>query len=154
MSVHLALIAGETLAAVGDRIRALCPIAGPTATDRECRVRRELVDQALEALGIVAGPRLWHSAQLDDGHVVGIWATSVEEAEIELTVWWEGHCYWVIPDADCRVRDEYFPRGKRSGRDADRRFPLSAPRRPRDRFAPTQTLFDLSGGEMSGELHV
>lgn len=83
MSVHLARIAGETLAAVGDRIRKLCPIAGPTATDRECRVRRELVDQTLEALGTVAGPRLWHSAQLDDGHVVGIWATSVEEAEID-----------------------------------------------------------------------
>ncbi len=144
----------ETPAEAGERIRGECPIIGPTATNDECRVRRRLVDAEINRLGVVAGRREWHSAQMVDGRVVGIWAHSVEEAEIQLTVWWCRRCLWVIADPDCRVRDEYFPRGKRTATDADRRFPLTPPRRPRDQFAPTQSLLDLLGTDVRNGRYV
>jgi hypothetical protein len=37
---------------------------------------------------------------------------------------------------------EYFPRGKRTAAEAERRFPLGAPRRVRDQFAPAPSLLD------------
>ena len=144
----------ETPAEAAERIRGECPIVGPTATDDECRVRCELVDAALDKLGVAAGRREWHSAQMADGRVVGIWAHSVQEAEINLTVWWSRRCFWVIADPDCRVRDEYFPRGKRNAVDAAHCFPLTAPRRARDQFAPTQSLLDLLGAEVREGRHV
>jgi hypothetical protein len=144
---------GENLAEAGERIRAACPISGATATDHECRDRHELITDALRVRGIQGGDRSWHTAQLADGHVVGVWADSVEEAELNLTVWWGERCHWVIPDPGCRVLQEYFPRGKRSAAEADARFRLGTPRKPRDRFAPADSLLDplpTAGGELDG----
>ena len=130
----------ESLAAAGERIRREAPILGDRATDEDCRVRRELISQALQARGVRAGEHAWHTAQLVDGRVVGVWADSVEEAELSLTVWWDGPCHWVRPDPDCRIRAEYFPPGKQSAAHAARVFPLTGPRRPRDRFEPAASL--------------
>lgn len=135
-------VPGETLAAAGDRIRTATPIRGARATDKDCRNRQELIDDTLAARGIHAGERIWHTAQLVDGHVVGVWADSAAEAELDLTVWWGVHCHWVTPDLGGRLLHEYFPRGKRSAPEADRRFPLGPPRRLRDQFAPAGSLLD------------
>lgn len=137
-----ASVAGESLAEAGERIRDAVPIRGDRATEENCRNRRELIDDTLTDRGIRPGTRQWHTAQLGDGHVAGIWATSVEEAELELTVWWGGRCHWVRPDPGCWLLHEYFPNGKRSASEADRRFPLAPPRRVRDRFAPATSLLD------------
>jgi hypothetical protein len=132
----------ESIAVVAARIREAAPIRGDRATDEDCRLRRQLIDEALETRDISAGARVWHTAQLVDGRIVGVWADSPEEAELDLSVWWAIACHWVVPDPDCRIRDEYFPHGKTSANVADRRFPLTSPRSPRDRFAPAASLLD------------
>lgn len=135
-------VPGETLAEAGQRIRDAAPIRGDRATDEDCRARRALIDDTLAARGIRPGARAWHTAQLGDARVAGVWANSVEEAELELTVWWGIRCHWIRPDPDCRLFDEYYPKGKRAATDANRRFPLGPPRRTRDRFAPASSLID------------
>ena len=134
--------AGESLAEAGDRIRRTAPILGGRATDEDCRIRRALIDEALAVRGIHPGAHEWHTAQFVDGHVAGVWANSVEEAELDLTVWWGVRCHWVTVDPQCLLFHEYFPRGKRSAAEADRRFPLAPPRTLRDRFAPAHSLLD------------
>lgn len=133
---------GETLAEAGQRIRDAIPIRGDRAADEDCRTRRELITDTLTARDVHPGARAWHTAQLGDGHVAGVWANSVEEAELELTVWWGIRCHWIHPDPDCRLFDEYYPKGKRSVTDADRRFPLGPTRRIRGRFASARSLLD------------
>jgi len=133
---------GETLAEAGQRIHTAAPIRGDRATDEDCRNRRELIEDTLTALGILSGDRCWHTARLLDGHIVGVWAESVTEAELNLTVWWQGTCHWLRADPEARLFHEYFPKGKRSTAEADRRFPLAPPRRLRDQFAPAQSLLD------------
>lgn len=135
-------VQGESLAAAGERIRSACLVQGATVTNQECRIRHELVAATLAARGVKAGAHTWHTAQLTDGRVVGVTAGSVEEAEIDLTVWWEHRCHWVIADPDLRTFHAYFPRGKRSAADADRRFPIPRPRRPHDEFALASSLLD------------
>lgn len=85
--------AGESLAEAGERIRRTAPILGGRATDEDCRIRRALIDEALAVRGIHPGAHEWHTAQLVDGHVAGVWANSVEEAELDLTVWWGVLCH-------------------------------------------------------------
>lgn len=135
-------VPGETLAEAGQRIRDAAPIRGDRATDEECRARRELIADTLTAHITRPGARAWHTAQLGDGHVAGVWANSVEEAELELTVSWGIRCHWIHPDPDCRLLAQYYPKGKRSATDSDRRFPLGPPRRTRDGFAPVSSLLD------------
>jgi hypothetical protein len=135
-------VKGESLAEAGERIRAAAPIRGDRATDEDCRIRRQLINEALAARAVESGDRNWHTAQLIDGHVVGVWAHSAEEAELDLTVWWSVRCHWVVTDPGCGLFQEYFPRGKRSAAEADRRFPLAPPRSIRDRFAPAGSLLD------------
>lgn len=135
-------VQGESLADAGERIRRTCPVRGVTATNEECRTRADLVAVTLAARGVRAGAHAWHTAQLTDGRVVGVSAGSVEEAELDLTIWWEHRCHWVIADPDLRTFHAYFPRGKRSAADADRRFPLARPRPPRDEFAPASSLLE------------
>lgn len=135
-------VPGESLADAGHRIRDAAPIHGARATDEDCRLRGELIEQTLEARGVVPGERAWHTAQLRDGHVAGVWALSPQEAELELTVWWGQACVGVAADPRSLLYREYFPRGKTSAATADRRFPLGPPRRIRDRFAPAGSLLD------------
>ena len=135
-------VPGETLAEAGERIRAACPILGATATNEECHTRRELITDTLDARGVRPGPHTWHTAQLLDGHVVGVFADSPEEAEIDLTVWWGRRCHWVIPDPQCQVLHEYVPASNRGATAGAPRFPVGPPRRPRDQFAPTPSLLD------------
>jgi hypothetical protein len=135
-------VPGETLASAGHRIRDAAPIHGDRATDAECALRRDLIDDTITTRDVHPGPHVWHTAQLVDGHVTGVWANSVAEAELELTVWWGCACHWVRPDGDTRLLQEYFPRGKRTAAAADKRFPLGPPRRARDRFAPASSLLD------------
>lgn len=132
----------ESIAEAGERIRHAAPILGDRATDEECRTRRAMIDEALVARGIHRGAHEWHTAQLVDGHLVGVWANAVEEAKLDLTVWWGVRCHWVIADPQCLLFHEYFPKAKRSAAEADRRFPLAPPRTLRDRFAPADSLLD------------
>ncbi|GAA1468860.1 hypothetical protein [Microbacterium thalassium] len=127
------------LAEVARWIRQARPIEG-AATDEDCRVRGTLIGEALAEREVAQGESCWYTAQLATGHVVGQWATSLEEAELSLSVWWGTGCHWVIPDGDLRVREEYFPNGVRTAAAATRAFPLGPPRRPRDRFAPAESL--------------
>lgn len=133
---------GESIAEAEERIRRAAPILEDCATDEECRIRRALIDEALAVRGIHPGANQWHTAQLVDGHLVGVWANAVEEAELDLTVWWGVRCHWVTVDPQCLLFHEYLPRGKRSAAEADRRFPLAPPRTLRDRFAPARSLLD------------
>lgn len=133
---------GESIAEAGERIRRTAPILGDRATDEDCRVRRAMVDEVLAVRGIHPGANQWHTAQLVDGHVAGVWANSVEEAELDLTVWWGTRCHWVTADPQCLLFHEYFPKGKRSAAEAERRFPLAPPRALSDRFAPADSLLD------------
>ena len=142
MNERSAPIAGESLAEVGERIRSAAPIRADRATDDDCRIRRAMIDEALAVRGIHPGAHEWHTAQLIDGHVAGVWANSVEEAELDLTVWWGVRCHWVTADPQCLLFHEYFPKGKRSAAEADRCFPLAPPRTLRDRFAPADSLLD------------
>lgn len=142
MSSLAAAAKGESLAEAGERIRSAAPIRGDRATDEDCRIRRALIDEALAVRGIHPGAHEWHTAQFVDGHVAGVWANSVEEAELDLTVWWGVQCHWVTVDPHCLLFHEYFPKGKRSAAEADRRFPLAPPRTLRDRFAPALSLLD------------
>lgn len=135
-------VPGETLAEAGLRIRDAAPIRGDRATDADCQLRRELIGDTLTTRGIRPGVHVWHTAQLTNGHVTGVWADSIEEAELELTVWWACACHWVRPDSDARLLQEYFPKGKHSTAEASRRFPLGPPRAIRDRFAPATSLLD------------
>ncbi|HAS32841.1 MAG: hypothetical protein CMF56_12865 [Leifsonia sp.] len=130
----------ETLAEAAERIRAAVPIAGATATDDECRRRQDLIDGILRERGVVVEASVWRTAQLIDGRVVGVFATSAVEAELELAIWWESRCHWVVDDPEQRVLDEYRPVGRSRG--TDRTFPLGPPRVPRDRFAPAASLLD------------
>lgn len=134
--------AGESLGEAGERIRSAAPILGDRATDDDCRIRRAMIDEALAVRGIHPGAHEWHTALLVDGHVAGVWVNSVEEAELELTVWWGTRCHWVTADPQCLLFHEYFPKGKRSAAEADRRFPLAPPRTLRDRFASAESLLD------------
>ncbi len=142
MTSRIEPVAGESLAEAGDRIRDAAPIRGDRATDEDCRIRRGLIETTLAARGVEPGDRNWHTAQLADGHVVGVWARSADEAELDLTVWWGIRCHWVAADPGCRLFHQYFPKGKRSASEADRRFPLAPPRSIRDRFAPADSLLD------------
>lgn len=142
MKSRIEPVAGESLAEAGERIRAAAPIRGERATDEDCRIRRELIDAMLADRGVEPGDRSWHTAQLIDGHVVGVWARSADAAELDLTVWWGVRCHWVAADPGCRLFHEYFPQGKRSASEVDRRFPLAPPRSIRDRFAPADSLLD------------
>jgi len=134
--------AGESHGEAGERIRSAAPIRGDRATDEDCRIRRALIDEALAVRGIHPGAHEWHTAQFVDGHVAGVWANSVEEAALDLTVWWGVQCHWVTVDPHCLLFHEYFPKGKRSAAEADRRFPLAPPRTLRDHFAPADSLLD------------
>lgn len=142
MSSLAAAAEGESLAEAGERIRSAAAIRGDRASDDDCRIRRAMIDQALAVRGIHPGAHEWHTAQLVDGHVVGVWANSVEEAELDLTVWWGTRCHWVTVDPHCLLFHEYFPKGKRSAAEADRRFPIAPPRALRDRFASAESLLD------------
>ena len=133
---------GESIAEAGERIRRAAPIRGDRATDEGCRIRRAMIDEALAVRGIHPGAHEWHTSQLVDGHVVGVWATSSEEAELDLTVWWGVRCHWVTADPQCLLFHEYFPKGKRSAAEAGRCFPLAPPRALRDCFAPAESLLD------------
>ena len=135
----------ETLAEAGERIRAACPIRGATATNDECRNRRELIDDTITTRGIASAAYIWHTAQLADGHVVGVFAGSAAEAEIDITVWCGGRCHWVVADPDCRILHAYHPGSKRTASDVRRSFPLGRPRRSADQFAPQSSLLDLLG---------
>lgn len=142
MSSLAAAAEGESIAEAGERIRRTAPILGDRATDEDCTIRRALIDEALAVRGIHPGAHEWRNAQLIDGHVAGVWANSVEEAELDLTVWWGMRCHWVTADPQCLLFREYFPEGKRSTADAERRFALAPPRALRDRFAPANSLLD------------
>lgn len=130
----------ETLGHVAERIRIAVPIAGATATDDECAKRRDLLRAALRSRGIEAGQNLWRTAQLVDGRIVGVFANSKEEAELQLGIWWASSCHWVVDDPECRVLDEYRLVGRSKG--AEQVFPLGPPRTPRNRFAPAASLLD------------
>lgn len=142
-------VPGETLADAGERIRAALPIRGRTATDDECLARRLAIDATLATRQVWHQDRQWHTAQLVDGRITGVWARSTEEAELDLTVWVGTRCAWVLSDPTYAVRNEYLPGGRRAS-DGDRRFPLGPPRRPRDQFAPTDCLLDLLGPPPTG----
>jgi len=129
-----------SLGEAAERIRLEVPIAGDRATDAECVRRRELIDEELGRRGVQPGAHAWRTAQLLDGHVVGVFADSREEAELELTIWWGSRCHWLVDDPDCRVLDEYRPAGR--SRATNMNFPLAPPRTPRDRFAPAASLLD------------
>lgn len=133
---------GGSLAEAGERSRSAAPIHGDRATDEDCRIRRALIDETLAARGIHSGAHEWHTVQLAAGHVSAVWAHSVEEAELDLTVWWGTRCPWVTADPQCLIFHEYFPKGKRSAAEADRRFPIAPPRALRDRCAPAESLLD------------
>lgn len=134
------MISAESVAEVAERIRSAVPIAGATATNDECARRRELVDAFLAERGVLPGPDVWRTAQLVDGRVVGVFATSPEEAEVQLTLWWGSRCHWIVDDPESRILDEYRAVGRPGG--TDRVFPLARPRVPRDRFAPAASLLD------------
>lgn len=129
-----------SLPSAAREIRATRAIVGESATSEDCRIRARLINEELHRRGVVAGERVWFTAQLATGQVVGMWATSPEQAELGICVWWEADCHWVVPDDDHRVRGEYFPSGIRTAVTRDARFPVGPPRRPRDRFAPTESL--------------
>lgn len=132
----------ESIADAGEPIRSAAPIRGDRATDEDCRIRRAMIDEALAVRGIYPGAHEWHTAQLVDGHIAGVWANSVEQAELELTVWWGARCHWVTADPQCLLVHEYFPKDKRSAAEADRCFPIAPPRALRHSFAPADSLLD------------
>ena len=133
----------STLAEAALWIRTVCPILGGAATDEECRVRVQLVAQTLQMRSVEPGDSRWFTAQLSDGRVAGRFADSPEEAELEISIWWAQSCAWVVDDSEYRVYEEYFPQGKRAPKHHARTFPLAAPRRPRDRFAPAASLLEV-----------
>lgn len=102
----------ESLAHAALRIREQVPIVGLNATDSECARRRELIDAELKARGVQAAASTWRTAQLKDGRVVGVFADSLEAAELDLTIWWGSACHWVVDDSECRILDEYRPSGR------------------------------------------
>lgn len=132
--------ARESVADAAARIRDMQPIAGGSATDEECAVRRDLIELTLATWGVRAGKRCWFTGQLVTGRIVGVWAQSEVEAELDLSVWWAQPCLWVVPDPDLRVRNEHLPRTAAGG-GAERVFPAGPPRTPRDRFAPATPLW-------------
>lgn len=142
MSSLAAPAEGESIAEAGERIRRAAPIRGDRATDEDCRIRRALINEAPAVRRIHPGAHQWHTAQLADGHVAGVWANSVEEAELDLAVWWGARCHWVTVDPQYLPSPEYFPKGNRSAAEPERRFPLAPPRAFRDRFAPADSLLD------------
>jgi hypothetical protein len=105
-----------SLGELAEQIRIAVPIAGTTATDGECSKRRALVDAALRSRGIESGHRAWRTAQLVDGRVVGVFANSREEAELQLVIWWGSRCHWVGDDPECRVLMSIAESGGRSRR--------------------------------------
>ncbi len=138
-------VAGESLAEAAERISSAIPIRAQTATNEECAARRDAIDATLIARCVWQRERCWHTAQLVDGQIAGVWARSTEEAELDLTVWFGTRCHWVIADPVHAVRAEYFPHGIRRHTDACRRFPLAPPRRPRDQFAAADSLLEQLG---------
>jgi hypothetical protein len=96
------------LANVARAIREQVPITGELATDVECRDRRELVESALEHIGVERGPSEWWTLVCekrpeDSMHVfAGVWAHSMEEALIETVLWrreFDGrHLITIAPD--------------------------------------------------------
>lgn len=142
MKQFTAPVPGESLAEAAERIRDAVPIEGDTATDLECRWRRQMIDATLAARGVVGRTYEWHTTQLDDGRIAGVFAESTDEAELALTVWWRIRCHWVIADPTGLVRAEYLPGGTRTAANADRCFPLGPPRRVRDQFATAESLLD------------
>lgn len=141
---------GESLAEAAERIREAIPIRSKTASNEECAARRAAIEATLAERKVWQRERCWYTAQLTDGQVVGVWARSSEEAEIDLTVWFGQRCHWVIADPIHAVRAEYFPHGIRRPIDAARRFPLAPPRRPRDQIAPAESVLETLGPEAWG----
>lgn len=150
MSTPTTPVPGESLAEAGERIREAIPILSRTASNEECAARREAIETTLAAREVWSRDRCWYTAQLTDGQIVGVWACSSDEAELDLIVWFGQRCHWVVGDPIHAVRAEYFPRGIRRPIDAARRFPLAPPRRPRDLFAPTDSLLETLGPEAWG----
>lgn len=52
--------------------------------------------------------RMWRSAQLVDGRIVGSWAETLLEAQIELEVWWGAAVAWIVEDPDVLVYRRYL----------------------------------------------
>lgn len=129
-----------SLAEMAAWIRQMRPIVGATATEEDCKVRRALVEHVVRTRTVWHGDYQWHTAQLSDGTIAGVSANSCEEAELSISVWRAVDCIWVVRDAHLDVFHEYFPRGKRSTADANTVFPVGPPRRPRDQFAPAESL--------------
>lgn len=127
-------VPGESLAEAGERIRTAIPIRGAAATADEHEARSLAADAALSAHRVRPRERAWHTAQLVDGRIAGIWARSTDEAELHLTIWRSQRCNWVVADPAGEVRAEYFPRSRRMTPGVGRAFPLAPPRRPRDPF--------------------
>lgn len=136
-------VPGESFAEAGERIRAAIPIRAQTATEDECLARRLAIDATLAARGTWHRDRAWHTAQLVDGLIAGVWARSTDEAELELTVSRGQRCHWVVADPGGLIRAEYLPARGASSR--DRAFPLGPPRRHRDQFDPVASLLDPLG---------
>lgn len=129
-----------SLAEEARRIRDACPILGGFATDADCTARRERIGQVLTERGITpAAHHVWFTAQTTTGQVRGCWAHSVEEAELEISVWFGTDCLWAVEDNDLRQWGEYFPHGRPA---QDRTFPAGPPRRVRDQVAPAGPLLD------------
>ncbi len=118
------------------------PIRHGATHDEDCRVRRMLLSDVLDARGVTPGRYRWFTAQLADGRITGRFAESRAEAELSISVWWGRACFWVVPDPKQRILEEYFPADPKPAVDGDQPFPLLPPRKPRDRFAPTSSLLE------------
>lgn len=51
---------------------------------------------------------MWRTAQLVDGRIVGSWAETLLEAQIELEVWWGAAVAWIVEDPDVLVYRRYL----------------------------------------------
>lgn len=132
-------VPGETIAAAAKRIRTDHPILGDHATDADCTLRHLACHLTLTAMNVDTGlNRHWYTAQLATGHIAGVWAHGPAAAELDLSVWWEQDCAWVVEDDDLRIRHCYF----RGAPNANHTFPVGPPRTPPHHFAPTTSLLE------------
>lgn len=70
------------------------------------------IDAAIEALGDILGTfmpsvRVWRTAQLTDGRIVGCFAETAEAAVVDLAFWWGVDVAWVVDDPGCLIHARY-----------------------------------------------
>lgn len=111
---------------VARKLREQHVTAGPV-TNKTCAALAAEIDAWLAVNDRSRPERSWWTAQLEDGRIVGVWATTELEAQMDVEVWWGDAVHWIVRDPGSAVHVRYLTDASSpaSRTAAARTFPLT-----------------------------